>query len=187
MKLINSIKNIFNRNKAKYAIIKDVKKGNNVKIHDQVNLYKCDIGDGTKIDAYVYIESGVKIGKNVKIRPFTFIPEGIEIEDDVFIGPGVVFTNDKYPRTRGPWRLLKTTVKRGASIGAGAVILPGITIGEYALVAAGSVVTKDVPPYAIVAGNPAKIIGYLTEPEQKKKIEKLLKDGPGELRYGTYE
>ena len=143
-----------------YAIIKRVKFGKDVRIYDQVNLYGCEIGDNTKIDAFVYIEEGVKIGNNVKIRPFTFIPEGVTIEDDVFIGPNVTFTNDKYPRSRGEWKLLKTVVKKGASIGAGSVILPGITIGENAMVGAGSVVTKDVPPNAVVAGNPARVIEH---------------------------
>jgi len=166
----------------RFAIIKDIKIGEGTIIYDQVNLYKCEIGRNCKIDAFVYIEGGVKIGNNVKIRAFTFIPEGVEIEDDVFIGPGVIFTNDKYPRVRGQWRLLKTKVKRGASIGAGAIILPGITIGEYAIVAAGSVVTKDVPPYAIVAGNPAQIIGYVTDPKFKQKVKEFLEKGPGELR-----
>ena len=184
MKILEKIKKLLKQDKKdpKYAIIKNIKLGKNTKIYDQVNLYGCEIGDNTKIDAFVYIEAGVKIGKNVKIRPFTFIPEGVEIEDEVFIGPGVIFTNDKYPRVKGPWRLLRTRVKRGASIGAGAVILPGITIGEHAIVAAGSVVTKDVPPYAIVAGNPAKIIGYVTDPKFKQKIKEFLEKGPGELR-----
>ncbi len=149
----------------KYAVIEGVKIDKNVKIYDQVNLYKCEIGEGTKIDAFVYIEEGVKIGKNVKIRPFTFIPTGVTIEDDVFIGPNVTFTNDKRPKVRGDWELLQTTVKRGAAIGAGAVILPGVTIGEFALVGAGAVVTKDVPPKAIVVGNPARVIGYRTDEE----------------------
>jgi len=148
-----------------YAIMKGVKAGRDVKIYDQVNLYKCEIGDGTKVDAFVYIEEGVKIGKNVKIRPFTFIPTGVTIEDDVFIGPNVTFTNDKRPKVRGEWELLPTVVKRGAAIGAGAVILPGITIGEFALVGAGAVVTKDVPPRAIVVGNPARVVGYRTDDE----------------------
>ena len=152
---------------ADYAVIKNVKMGKNVKIYDQVNLYGCEIGDNTKIDAFVYIEGGVKIGKNVKIRPFTFICEGVTIEDDVFIGPNVTFTNDKNPRVRGEWELLKTIVKKGASIGAGAVILPGITIGEYALVGAGAVVRKDVPPRAIVVGNPARVLRYRTDDEIK--------------------
>lgn len=141
-----------------YAVIKKVKIGESAKIYDQVNLYGCEIGENTKIDAFVYIEEGVKIGKNVKIRPFTFIPEGVTIEDDVFIGPNVTFTNDKYPRVKGKWKLLKTVVKKGASIGAGSVILPGITIGESALVGAGSVVTEDVPSNAVVYGNPAKVV-----------------------------
>ncbi len=139
-----------------YAVIKKAKIAKSARIYDQVNLYGCEVGDNTKIDAFVYIEEGVKIGKNVNIRPFTFIPEGVTIEDDVFIGPNVTFTNDKYPRSRGEWKLLRTVVKKGASIGAGSVILPGITIGENALVGAGSVVTKDVPANTVVAGNPAR-------------------------------
>jgi acetyltransferase-like isoleucine patch superfamily enzyme len=169
--------------KSRYSIIKDIKVGKNTKIYDQVNLYKCKIGKNCKIDAYVYIEGGVEIKDNVKIRAFTFIPEGVKIEDDVFIGPGVIFINDKYPRSKGKWRLLRTLVKKGASIGAKSVILPGVTIGEYALVGAGSVVTKDVPNYAIVAGNPAKVIGYVTDEKFKEKINKFLsnsKDVRGE-------
>lgn len=141
-----------------YAVIKNAKFGKDVKIYDQVNLYGCEVGDNTKIDSFVYIEEGVKIGSNVKIRPFTFIPEGVTIEDDVFIGPNVTFTNDRYPKSKGDWKLEKTSVGRGASIGAGSVILPGLTIGENSLVGAGSVVTKDVPPNTVVAGNPAKKI-----------------------------
>jgi len=169
----------------KYAILKDVEIGEGAKIYDQVNLYKCKIGKNTKIDAFVYIEEGVEIGDNVKIRPFTFIPSGVKIEDDVFIGPNVVFTNDKYPRVRGVWRELKTVVKKGASIGAGAVIGPGVTIGKYALVGAGSVVTRDVPDYAIVVGNPAKIVGYVTDEKFKKKVREFLENEPGELK-GEY-
>jgi UDP-2-acetamido-3-amino-2,3-dideoxy-glucuronate N-acetyltransferase len=166
----------------KYAVVKDAEIGEGAKIYDQVNLYKCKIGKNTKVDAFVYIEEGVEIGDNVKIRPFTFIPSGVKIEDDVFIGPNVVFTNDKYPRVRGKWRELKTVVRKGASIGAGSVIGPGITIGKYALVGAGSVVTKDVPDYAIVVGNPAKIVGYVTDEEFKKKVREFLKSGSGELK-----
>ena len=162
----------------KYAIIKDAEIGEGTKVYDQVNLYKCKVGKNCKIDAFVYIEEGVEIGDNVKIRAFTFIPEGVKIEDDVFIGPKVVFTNDKYPRVRGKWRLLKTIVKKGASIGAGSVIGPGITIGKYALVGAGSVVTKDVPDYAIVVGNPARVIGYVTDPKFKNKVRKFLEEAP---------
>ena len=154
-----------------YAVIKNAKIGKNTKIYDQVNLYGCEIGDNTKIDAFVYIEGGVKIGNNVKIRPFTFICDGVTIEDDVFIGPNVTFTNDKNPRVRGDWKLLKTRVKKGASIGAGAVILPDITIGEYSLVGAGAVVTKDVPPRAVVVGNPARVVRYRTDEEIKSLLE----------------
>jgi acetyltransferase-like isoleucine patch superfamily enzyme len=101
----------------------------------------------------------VVIGDNCKIKAFVFIPTGVTIEDDVFIGPNVTFTNDKYPKTRGVWELLEIRIKKGASIGANAIILPGLTIGEYALVGAGSVVTKDVPDYATVSGSPARVMG----------------------------
>lgn len=141
-----------------YSILKDVEVGNGTKIHDQVNLYKCKIGKNCKIDSFVYIEEGVIIGDNCKVRPFVFIPTGVTIEDDVFIGPNVSFTNDKYPRVKGDWNLLPTLIKRGASIGAGASILPGITIGENARVGAGAVVTKDVPDNTTVIGPPAEII-----------------------------
>lgn len=144
-------------NKPKYSIIKDALIGQNSRIYDHVNLYKCKIGKDSKVDAFVYIEEGVIIGNRVKIRAFTFIPTGVVIEDDVFIGPSVIFTNDKYPRVGAEWKLLRTIVKKGASIGAGSVILP-VTIGKNALVGAGSVVTKDVPDNVLVQGNPAKVI-----------------------------
>lgn len=145
---------------SRFSIIKDAEIGEGTRIHDQVNIYKCKIGKNCKIDAYVYIEEDVEIGDNCKIRPFVFIPTGVVIEDDVFIGPNVAFTNDKYPKARGEWKLFPIRVKRGASIGANSVVVAGVTIGEDALVGAGSVVTKDVPSYAVVAGNPARIIGY---------------------------
>lgn len=145
---------------SKFSIIKDAEIGEGTVIHDQVNLYKCKIGKNCKIDAYVYIEEGVKIGDNCKIRPFVFIPTGVTIGDNVFIGPNVTFTNDKYPKARGEWKLLPIKVNAGASIGGNSIILPGVTVGKNALVGAGSVVTKDVPDTAIVAGNPARILGY---------------------------
>jgi acetyltransferase-like isoleucine patch superfamily enzyme len=145
---------------SKFSFLKDVKIGEGTVVHDQVNLYKCKIGRNCKIDAFVYVEEGVVIGDYCKIRPFVFIPTGVTIEDDVFVGPNVSFTNDKYPRVKGEWKLLRTRVKKGASIGTNSVILPGVTIGEGALVGAGSVVTEDVPSRAIVAGNPARIVGY---------------------------
>lgn len=147
-----------NRKSSKFSLIKDVEIGEGTVIHDQVNLYKCKIGRNCKIDAYVYIEEGVVIGDNCKIRPFVFIPTGVTIEDDVFIAPGVIFTNDKYPKVRGEWKLMPIRVKKGASIGSGVVILPGVTIGENALIGAGAIVTKDVPDNAIVAGNPARLL-----------------------------
>jgi UDP-2-acetamido-3-amino-2,3-dideoxy-glucuronate N-acetyltransferase len=146
--------------KLKHSILEDVLIGEGTSIHDHVNLFKCVIGKKCKIDAFVYVEEGVVIGDNCKIRPFVFIPTGVTIEDNVFIGPGVSFTNDKYPKVEGKWTMLHTVIRLGASIGAKSVILPGISIGERALVGAGSVVTKDVPADAIVAGNPARIIGY---------------------------
>jgi acetyltransferase-like isoleucine patch superfamily enzyme len=146
------------RKSPQYSFLEDVEIGKGTVVHDQVNLYKCKIGKNCKISAFVYIEEGVLIGDNCKIKPFVFIPTGVTIEDNVFIGPNVSFTNDKYPKARGEWLLLQTRIKKGVSIGANSVILPGVTIGEDALVGAGSVVTRDVPDKARVAGNPARII-----------------------------
>ena len=148
--------------KSRYSVIKRVQLGEGTSVHDQVNIYGCVVGKDCKIDAYVYVEEGVKIGNGCKIRPFVFIPTGVTIENNVFVGPNVAFTNDKYPRARGPWKLLQTTIKEGASIGANSVILPGLTVGKNALIGAGSVVTKDVPDYAVVSGNPARVRRYQT-------------------------
>jgi len=145
--------------------VRDVRAGENVRIFDFVNLYECDIGDNSRIGTFVEIQKGAIIGKNCKISSHSFICEGVTIEDNVFIGHGVMFTNDKLPRgvnadgvLQGPedWTLIPTVVKSGASIGSNVTILPGITIGEYALVGAGAVVTKDVPARATVVGNPAR-------------------------------
>lgn len=144
----------------RFSFIEDVEIGEGTVIHDHVNIYKCKIGKNCKIDAFVYIEEGVVVGDNCKIRPLVFIPSGVTIEDGVFIAPGVTFTNEKSPKIGAGQRLLPTLIKRGATVGAGAVILPGITIGENVLVGAGAVVSKDVPDNAIVAGNPARVIGY---------------------------
>ncbi len=147
--------------------LENVKRGKDVVIPAFVNLYGCEIGDNTRIACFVEVQEKVKIGKNCKIEPFVFIPTGVTIEDNVLIGAHTCFTNDKKPRATTPkgtlqigsdWTLLKTLVKRGASIGAGAVILPGITIGENAVGGAGTVVTKDVPEGKIVVGNPARVI-----------------------------
>jgi UDP-2-acetamido-3-amino-2,3-dideoxy-glucuronate N-acetyltransferase len=148
-------------------IAEDVKLGDGVKIYGFVNLYGCEIGSNTKIGTFVEIQKGVKIGKQCKISSHTFICEGVTIEDEVFVGHNVTFINDLYPRstnengqlqTENDWVCIPTLVKKGASIGSSATIRCGITIGERAIVGMGSVVTKDVPPDTIVAGNPAKII-----------------------------
>lgn len=145
----------------------DVKLGKNVKIYDFVNLYGCEIGDNSKIGTFVEIQKGAKIGSNCKISSHSFICEGVTIEDDVFIGHNVTFINDRYPRatrdggglqTEADWSCVPTLIKRGASIGSSATILCGLTIGEKAMVGAGSVVTKDVGPGSVVAGNPARIV-----------------------------
>jgi dTDP-4-amino-4,6-dideoxygalactose transaminase/acetyltransferase-like isoleucine patch superfamily enzyme len=144
----------------------DVKLGENVKIFDFVNLYGCEIGDNSKVGAFVEIQKGAKIGRNVKISSHTFICEGVTIEDEVFIGHNVSFINDKYPRatvngqlqTEADWQCVPTLVKRGASIGTSATILCGVTVGEHAIVGAGSIVTKDVPANTVVAGAPARML-----------------------------
>ena len=148
-------------------IAPDVKLGQNVTIYDFVNLYGCEIGDGTKIGTFVEIQKGVWVGRNCKISSHSFICEGVTIEDEVFVGHHVIFINDRYPRatasdghlqTEADWHIVPTHVKRGASIGSGAVILCGVTIGEGATVGAGSVVTHDVAAGTVVAGNPARIL-----------------------------
>ena len=145
----------------------DVKLGQGVIIFDFVNLYGCEIGDNTKIGTFVEIQKGAKIGNNCKISSHTFICEGVAIADNVFVGHSVAFINDRYPRatsrggrlqTDDDWECNPTFVKEGASIGSGATVLSGITIGEHAIVGAGSVVTRNVPPGTIVAGNPAKVL-----------------------------
>jgi UDP-2-acetamido-3-amino-2,3-dideoxy-glucuronate N-acetyltransferase len=149
------------RRRPKYSILKNSRIAESSRVYDQVNLYGCTIGKNTKIDAFVYVEEGVTIGDNCKIRPFVFIPTGVTIEDNVFIGPSVTFTNDKYPKAHGEWKLLETRVKRFASIGARSVINPGVTIGEHALVGSGSVVTRDIPDNVIAFGNPARVINRM--------------------------
>jgi acetyltransferase-like isoleucine patch superfamily enzyme len=142
---------------AKHYIIENADIGENTVIRDYVNIFGCKIGKNCKIAAFVEIQKDVTIGNNCAIEAFVFIPSGVTIEDEVFIGPHVCFTNDKKPRAVNPgWKTTPTVVKKGASIGAGSVILCGITIGEKSMVAAGSVVTKDVPPKTLVTGNPAK-------------------------------
>jgi acetyltransferase-like isoleucine patch superfamily enzyme len=154
------------------CIAPDVKLGRNVKLSKFINMYGCTVGDDVKIGAFVEIQKNASIGNNCKISSHSFICEGVTIEDAVFIGHSVTFINDMYPRataaggalqTEADWKVDKTVVKKGASIGSGCTILANVTIGEGAIIGAGSVVTKDVPPNAIVAGNPAKFLRLVTE------------------------
>jgi acetyltransferase-like isoleucine patch superfamily enzyme len=154
------------------CIAPDVKLGKNVKLSKFINLYGCEVGDNTKIGAFVEVQKNATIGKNCKISSHTFVCEGVTIEDDAFIGHSVTFINDSYPRatvgngqmqTEADWKVERTIVKKGATIGSGSTILANVVIGEKAIVGAGSVVTKDVPANAIVAGNPAKVLRYITE------------------------
>ena len=148
------------------SIAPDVKLGQNVKLSQFINLYGCEIGDETKIGAFVEVQKNAKIGRNCKISSHTFICEGVTIEDNVFIGHGVTFINDSYPRattdgqlqTEADWHVETTLVQKGASIGSGSTILSRVTVGEKAMVGAGSVVTRNVPPNSVVAGNPARVI-----------------------------
>lgn len=152
------------------CISPDVKLGRDVKLSRFINLYGCEIGDGTKIGAFVEIQKKAFVGKNCKVSSHTFICEGVRLEDNVFIGHGVTFINDTYPRatnvdgsmqTEADWKVEPTLIKKGASIGSGATILANVVVGENAIIGAGSVITRDVPDNAIVAGNPAKVLRYV--------------------------
>lgn len=154
------------------SIAPSVKLGKDVRLSKFINLYGCKIGDETKIGAFVEIQKNASVGKRCKISSHTFVCEGVEIQDNVFVGHSVTFINDSYPRatteagelqTEADWKVEKTVVSKGASIGSGSTVLSNLTIGENAIVGAGSVVTKDVPANAIVAGNPAKVLRYLTQ------------------------
>jgi acetyltransferase-like isoleucine patch superfamily enzyme len=154
------------------SISPDVKLGEGVKLSKFINLYGCEIGDNTKIGAFVEIQKNARVGRNCKISSHTFICEGVTIDDNAFIGHGVTFINDSYPRatasggqlqTERDWKVEQTLVKKGASIGSGSTILSRVVIGENAIVGAGSVVTKDVPANTIVAGNPAKVLRTIPE------------------------
>jgi acetyltransferase-like isoleucine patch superfamily enzyme len=155
------------------SIAADVKLGQDVKLSKFINLYGCEIGDETKIGAFVEIQKNAKVGKRCKVSSHTFICEGVTIEDNVFIGHSVAFINDTYPQatahgghlqTEADWKVEKTLVKRGASIGSGCTILAKVTIGENAIIGAGSVVTGDVPPNSIAFGNPARVHRYIDQP-----------------------
>jgi acetyltransferase-like isoleucine patch superfamily enzyme len=162
-------------------IAPDVKLGHNVAIHAFVNLYGCSIGDNSRVGAFVEIQKNSSIGKSVKVSSHTFICEGVTIEDEVFVGHNVSFINDKYPRatieggkpqSEADWGVVQTLVKKGASIGTSATILCGVTIGENAIVGAGSVVTRDVPDNAIVAGVPARFIRSTDQIDSTKEVVK---------------
>jgi acetyltransferase-like isoleucine patch superfamily enzyme len=153
------------------SIAPTVRLGKDVKLADFINLYGCEIGDETKIGAFVEVQKNARVGRRCKISSHTFICEGVDIEDNVFIGHGVTFINDSYPRatsasgslqTEADWKVEQTRICKGASIGSGSTILSNITVGENAIVGAGSVVTKNVPANAVVAGNPAKVLRFLT-------------------------
>jgi acetyltransferase-like isoleucine patch superfamily enzyme len=155
------------------SIAPDVKLGSGVKLSKFINLYGCEIGDGTKIGAFVEIQKNAKVGRNCKISSHTFVCEGVIIEDNAFIGHGVTFINDSYPRATNPdgqlqtesdWKVERTLIKKGASIGSGSTILSNVVIGENAIIGAGCVVTKDVPANTIVAGNPAKFMRQIPSP-----------------------
>jgi acetyltransferase-like isoleucine patch superfamily enzyme len=157
------------------CVAPDVRLGSNVRLSKFINLYGCEIGDNTKVGAFVEIQKNARVGKNCKVSSHTFICEGVDIEDGVFIGHSVTFINDSYPRavtgdgqlqTEQDWAVERTVVKKGASIGSGSTILSNVVIGENAIVGAGSVVTKDVPANAIVAGNPARVFRYITEEQR---------------------
>jgi len=161
------------------CIADDVKLGVNVRLSKFINLYGCEIGDETKIGAFVEIQKNAKVGNRCKVSSHSFICEGVTIEDNVFIGHGVMFTNDSYPRattgdgslqTEADWKVEKTVVRRGASIGTGTTILPNVSIGENAIVGAGSVITRDVPANAVVAGDPAKVLRYLQGAEKNESL-----------------
>src|SRR6516225_9783595 len=153
------------------SITDDVELGENVKLSKFINLYGCTIGDNTKLGTFVEIQKNATVGKNCKISSHTFICEGVDIDDDVFIGHGVMFINDSYPRatangqlqTEADWRVERTRICKGASIGTGSTILANVTIGENALIGAGSVITKDVAANAIVAGNPGRLFRFIEE------------------------
>jgi acetyltransferase-like isoleucine patch superfamily enzyme len=159
------------------CIAPDVKLGRDVKLSQFINLYGCEIGDETKIGAFVEVQKNASIGKRCKISSHTFVCEGVTIEDNVFIGHGVMFINDSFPRattegklqTEADWKVERTVVKKGASIGSGVTILSNITIGENAIVGAGSVVTKDVLANSIVAGNPAKFLRHIKQTMETAK------------------
>ena len=173
------------------CVAPDVKLGRGVKLSKFINLYGCAVGDETKIGAFVEVQKNAMIGKRCKISSHTFICEGVTIEDNVFVGHGVTFTNDTYPRATTPkgvlqteedWEVGRTLVRQGASIGSGSTILSNLVIGEHALVGAGSVVTKDVPAHAVVAGNPARVLRFIDPKVEAERGEPLASASEPEAR-----
>ena len=161
------------------AVASDVKLGANVKLGKFINLYGCTIGDNTKVGAFVEVQKNAQIGNNCKISSHSFICEGVEIQDNVFVGHNVTFINDLYPKAttafgamqvEDDWAVVKTVIKQNASIGSSSTILCGVVVGEHAIVGAGSVVTKDVQPYCIVAGNPARVLRFIKENDNESAI-----------------
>lgn len=161
------------------AVAPDVKIGANVKLGKFINLYGCTIGDNTKVGPFVEIQKNAEIGRNCKISSHTFICDGVEIHDNVFVGHNVTFINDMYPRAttssgelqvEADWTCVKTIIKHSASIGSSSTILCGVVVGEHSIIGAGSVVTKDVQPYSIVAGNPARLLRFIKENDSESAI-----------------
>jgi acetyltransferase-like isoleucine patch superfamily enzyme len=153
-----------------YSTVKDAEIGDGTVIWHHCNIFRCKIGSDCTIGSYVEIGPGVKVGNKCKIEAFAFLCSGVTLEDEVFVGPHVTFTNDKYPKAVGDWTMVPVLVKKGASIGANATVICGVTIGEGSMIAAGSIITRDVPPHMVVAGNPARLMIKKIENNGDKRV-----------------